>query len=172
MHGNELYHHGVLGMKWGVRRYQNKDGSLTSAGKHRYSRKDARKKWNEYYDIANERENNLYEGKYRKRISQLENDIDNGTRTVYYEDDDGREKVAYRIKDKKSERSYEELGRLESQIEEEGEAYAKKYIEKKYGAESVKDIQRYERENMALVMGILAAAGGISIFAMSRHAGF
>lgn len=32
----ELYHHGILGMKWGVRRYQNKDGSLTKAGKKRY----------------------------------------------------------------------------------------------------------------------------------------
>lgn len=32
----ELYHHGVKGMKWGVRRYQNKDGSLTPAGKKRY----------------------------------------------------------------------------------------------------------------------------------------
>ena len=31
----ELYHHGVKGQKWGVRRYQNKDGSLTSAGKQR-----------------------------------------------------------------------------------------------------------------------------------------
>lgn len=33
---NELYHYGVKGMRWGVRRYQNKDGSLTSAGqRHR-----------------------------------------------------------------------------------------------------------------------------------------
>ena len=32
----ELYHHGVKGQRWGVRRYQHKDGSLTPAGKKRY----------------------------------------------------------------------------------------------------------------------------------------
>ena len=36
----ELYHHGILGQKWGVRRYQNPDGSLTAAGKARYGKQN------------------------------------------------------------------------------------------------------------------------------------
>ena len=41
MDNNYLQHHGILGMKWGVRRYQNKDGSLTAAGKKRVAKLDA-----------------------------------------------------------------------------------------------------------------------------------
>lgn len=38
-HSDELYHHGIKGMKWGVRRFQKNDGTLTSAGKKRYFEK-------------------------------------------------------------------------------------------------------------------------------------
>lgn len=41
-YNNELYHHGIKGQKWGIRRYQNADGSYTDAGRRRYDIKEAK----------------------------------------------------------------------------------------------------------------------------------
>lgn len=41
---NVLIHHGVKGQKWGVRRYQNEDGSLTTAGKQRQEKEESETK--------------------------------------------------------------------------------------------------------------------------------
>ena len=68
---NELEHHGILGMKWGVRRYQNEDGSLTAAGKKRYNTMQdassyARQKgdfWKNSYEDA-KKDMKKYEEKY------------------------------------------------------------------------------------------------------------
>ena len=61
---NFLCHHGIKGMKWGVRRYQNLDGSLTAAGKERYTQNSNKLKW---YDkksgILETRKNMLAEEK-------------------------------------------------------------------------------------------------------------
>lgn len=56
----ELYHHGILGQKWGVRRYQNKDGTLTAVGKKRY-----RDRFGEFNVKVAE-----------KRVNSLQKDID------------------------------------------------------------------------------------------------
>ena len=51
----ELYHHGILGMHWGIRRYQNPDGTLTEAGRRHLEKKDvkwAKKNYNKLYNKA------------------------------------------------------------------------------------------------------------------------
>jgi hypothetical protein len=70
---NELAHHGIKGQKWGIRRYQNPDGSLTAAGKARY----------------NPNKDSARFAKTAARYANSYADYLNSRKTTYFLDDDG-----------------------------------------------------------------------------------
>lgn len=82
-----LAHHGILGQRWGVRRFQNPDGSLTEAGRRRLEKKDA--KW--------ARKN--YEKAYKKSYKQIRKPLNKADREI-------RKQVQVRNVDGSLSRSY------------------------------------------------------------------
>ena len=73
MNENELKHWGIKGMHWGIRRYQNEDGSLTEEGKRRKSR--GRKYDDDYWNAHDKKDPKYMSDKeLQKRINRLNNE--------------------------------------------------------------------------------------------------
>lgn len=136
-----LAHHGVKGQKWGVRRYQNSDGTLTTEGRARYGISDARginggvspKDFNydlkrAFRNVAIERNNDLYNVKHDKNLS-----------------DEQKQKAIKEIRD-----TYKTSGKVIMDT-----------FNKQYGEQTVKSIQRFNR--IRLATGAISAVALMTI---------
>lgn len=77
MYNTELYHHGILGQKWGIRRYQNPDGTLTEEGKRRLR---------EYQEKESEKLDKRFDKRIEKARKKYEDEPENEFKRSKYED--------------------------------------------------------------------------------------
>lgn len=108
-----LSHHGTKGMRWGVRRYQNKDGSLTNAGKKRYARELEKVKKAEKV-LKNKQKTQAKLDDLERRKKAVEEQNKAAKKSKKHNDEDKIEKPKKkRIKDMTTEELNERIARLQ-----------------------------------------------------------
>ena len=90
---NDLYHYGIKGMRWGVRRYQNPDGSRTALGKKRESSPDTKEKKARKADVKNRR--TMSDVDLKKRIERMK--LEKEYKTLVDEDTAPGKKYVFEI---------------------------------------------------------------------------
>lgn len=153
----ELYHHGVKGQKWGIRRYQNKDGSLTPAGKKRMkvfqdaasraadSKKFADSEYKRFTKLAEEEEAKKGKPVSQKEINaylreQFGNDIDSEDGRAYIREVEAIDDLDAYAREQLRGGDAEHFRNVARNAKEVGEAYVR--LNKKFSSMTVNDIDR------------------------------
>lgn len=166
---NELYHHGILGQKWGVRRFQNSDGSLTNAGKSRYRR--GAEVYREHTKFQRNEEERLK--KNSKAYQKAQKEADRLLKKYGLDADDGGGGDRERWDDKTLERAgtrywekVEDMAALDDEFYDKALKHANSKILEKYGDVGISDMKHYQAVNAGVAfVSFLAVTGAISILA-------
>lgn len=156
----ELYHHGIEGMHWGERRYQNYDGSLTEEGHKRYGVKAAKKN-------IRQLEENLAYAQYNKKRAEKDLDKITGRGTIFSKNPTELSDRGKRMYDKQLFVYMNALTDLSSKMDDYVNAVNEAKSE--YGNKKIKDIKYDKNGNIkASLKGENALkAAGITTFLLA-----
>lgn len=154
---DELYHHGILGMRWGVRRYQNKDRSYTSADKNKYQ-KVSRKVYNKELDSLTDKY--IKKDPRTKQINKLAKDaIAYGKKHKLDLDDGGG---GSRKAGQKYNKMWEQHFKKSMSIKSDAHTKAYKELISKYGEKRAKQIKRQNTAiGLAAVSGLILTSAAV-----------
>lgn len=147
---DHLEHHGILGQRWGVRRYQNADGTLTDLGKKRYG-KELRKK-------VNAKDRNMYKEAHVVGLSAA---IKANNRNAA----EAREKI---VNDPKYGKAYEEYNKALNDAIKLGDSLQKKYESSGVGEISEKDQKKMQAAERK-IRNCQTAMGEAWMDAVNKH---
>lgn len=147
-----LMHHGILGQKWGIRRFQNEDGSLTSEGRRRYGVRDYKK----------ERSALVKEGRLKSRSwKELEKIDAERAALIRYNALTGGLPTDKQKAEELDKREAYEMAKMET----EAQAYADRVLNSKYGEQTIHDLKLKNKkmQNAEMAGMALATFGAITV---------
>lgn len=180
-HPDELCHHGISGQKWGIRRYQNEDGSYTTEGLSRYKRGKIYSK--EHDKFEREEYDRLVKGskKYRnaekevERLSEKYGIDEDGNKMQDWLESDGsynghsnedRDRARQRIWENK-----ENMSALSDSFHSSAAKTAGKRLTDRYGSAAISDMNHYNNvKTIAWIGGLSALTIGFAAYnRASKH---
>lgn len=158
LNDDHIEHHGIIGMKWGVRRYQNKDGSLTSLGKRRLRN-----------DEVTDKDGNIIEGKEADANAKIHSNVagDYGTAsaalTIFSKMNNQMANMARKSDTKRKSKIQKSIDMSDMSDKELNKAINRMNLEQRYSSLKADEIDSGKMH----VADILELAGGISAIGAS-----